>query len=100
MSTSTRRVFRTWPTPSSTRKPPRSDRSPSRSSSRFAPWADRVPDAIVFETQRHLKWRALDRLEHVLMAACGICLFGFTLAEFADVLFCIVHQPPPAAHRV
>jgi len=58
-----------------------------------------VPDAIVFETQRHLKWRALDRLEHALMAACGICLFGFTLAEFADVLFRLLHHPLASAQE-
>ncbi len=58
-----------------------------------------MPDAVVFETQRHLKWRVLDRLEHALMAACGLCLLGFTLSEFADVLFRMLHHPLASAQE-
>lgn len=38
------------------------------------------------QTQRHLKWRALDGLEAVTMVLCGICLAGFSTSVFFDVL--------------
>ena len=41
---------------------------------------------IVAQTDRHLKWRALDGLEHALMVACGVCLACFSASVFADVL--------------
>jgi len=58
-----------------------------------------VPDSIVSGTLRHLKWRALDPLEHALMAACGLCLFGFTLSEFADVVARLLHHPLASAQE-
>ena len=54
---------------------------------------------IVSETQRHLKWRAFDPLERALMAACGLCLLGFTLAEFGDVLGRLLHHPLASAQE-
>jgi TRAP-type C4-dicarboxylate transport system permease small subunit len=41
---------------------------------------------IVLPADRHLKWRALDGLERVLMILCGVCLAGFSTAVFFDVL--------------
>src|SRR6185312_14276233 len=41
---------------------------------------------LVIARHRHLKWRALDPLEHLLMILCGISLGGFTLSVFCDVL--------------
>jgi TRAP-type C4-dicarboxylate transport system permease small subunit len=41
---------------------------------------------IVLETDRHLKWPAFDVLEKWLMILCGICLTGFTLSTFIDVV--------------
>jgi TRAP-type C4-dicarboxylate transport system permease small subunit len=41
---------------------------------------------IVLQTDRHLKWRAFDRLEHILMLLCGLCLAGFTISVFLDVV--------------
>jgi TRAP-type C4-dicarboxylate transport system permease small subunit len=41
---------------------------------------------LVLETQRHLKWRALDILEAVTMVLCGVCLAGFSTSVFFDVL--------------
>jgi TRAP-type C4-dicarboxylate transport system permease small subunit len=41
---------------------------------------------IVLATDRHLKWRALDGLEHALMLLCGVCLAGFTLSTLIDVV--------------
>jgi TRAP-type C4-dicarboxylate transport system permease small subunit len=46
----------------------------------------KTPSRLVLETQRHLKWRALDFLEAVTMILCGICLAGFSASVFFDVL--------------
>src|SRR5256885_12111543 len=46
----------------------------------------RRPSPLVLETQRHLKWRALDLLEAVTMVLCGVCLAGFSMSVFFDVL--------------
>ncbi len=47
--------------------------------------ADPAPP-IVAQTDRHLKWRRLDGLEHGLMVACGVCLACFSASVFTDVL--------------
>lgn len=44
------------------------------------------PSRLVLQTQRHLKWRALDFLEIVTMVLCGVCLAGFSASVFFDVL--------------
>ncbi len=41
---------------------------------------------IVLQSHRHLKWRAFDVVERVMMALCGICLLGFTTSVFFDVV--------------
>ena len=46
----------------------------------------KTPSRLVLETQRHLKWRALDFLEAVTMVLCGVCLAGFSASVFFDVL--------------
>jgi TRAP-type C4-dicarboxylate transport system permease small subunit len=48
---------------------------------------------IVSQADRHLKWRALDGLEHVLMVLCGVCLAGFTLSVLADVVTREIRHP-------
>ncbi len=45
-----------------------------------------VQAPIVAPADRHLKWAALDRLEHGLMVLCGIFLAGFATSVFLDVL--------------
>lgn len=40
----------------------------------------------VLPTDRHLKWPALDVLEHTLMVLCGVCLAGFCTSVLADVV--------------
>jgi TRAP-type C4-dicarboxylate transport system permease small subunit len=45
-----------------------------------------TPVAIVQASDRHLKWRALDGLERVLMILCGVCLAGFSTAVLFDVV--------------
>jgi len=42
--------------------------------------------SLVIDRQRHLKWRWLDPLEHVLMVLCGVALAGFTSTVFFDVV--------------
>ena len=41
---------------------------------------------LVLAADRHLKWRALDPLERVLMQLCGVCLVGFTSTTLLDVV--------------
>ena len=43
-------------------------------------------DTLVLQEQRHLKWRALDPLENLLMVICGICITGFSVTVFADII--------------
>lgn len=49
--------------------------------------------ALVLQRQRHLKWRALDPLEGVLMALCGALLFGFSLTVACDILTRLLGAP-------
>jgi len=42
--------------------------------------------ALVIPRHRHLKWPALDPLEASLMILSGVCMTGFTLCVFFDVL--------------
>jgi TRAP-type C4-dicarboxylate transport system permease small subunit len=42
--------------------------------------------SLVVDRHRHLKWKALDPVEHILMVLCGISIAGFTLSVFCDVL--------------
>ena len=42
--------------------------------------------ALVLERDRHLKWRALDPVEHTLMVLCGVTLTGFSTTVFLDVV--------------
>jgi len=48
---------------------------------------------LVLDAQRHLKWRALDGLEALTMAVCGICLVGFSTSVFFDVLTRTIGAP-------
>ena len=42
--------------------------------------------SLVIDRHRHLKWKALDPLEHLLMVFCGISIAGFTFSVFLDVV--------------
>ena len=48
---------------------------------------------IVQTADRLLKWRALDGLEYALMVLCGLCLAGFTLSVFCDVVTREIGRP-------
>src|SRR5918996_240745 len=46
--------------------------------------SDRGP--VVLQRDRHLKWRAFDALEAVLMVLCGVSIAGFSLAVAFDII--------------
>lgn len=48
---------------------------------------------LVIARHRHLKWKALDPLEHVLMIFCGASIIGFTSSVFLDVVTRTLHYP-------
>ena len=49
--------------------------------------------SLVLERDRHLKWRALDRVEQILMILCGITLAGFSTTAVLDVVTRTVGHP-------
>lgn len=49
--------------------------------------------ALVIPRHRHLKWPALDRVEALLMVLCGVCMFGFTICVFFDVVTRTIGRP-------
>ena len=52
-----------------------------------------IADKLVLNRQRHLKWRALDKLEMVLMIICGLTLLGFCLSVSFDILTRTIGYP-------
>jgi len=52
-----------------------------------------IADKLVQKRQRHLKWRALDSLELVLMILCGLLLFGFTSTVMFDIVTREIGRP-------
>jgi TRAP-type C4-dicarboxylate transport system permease small subunit len=52
-----------------------------------------IADRLVLARQRHLKWKALDPLEMVLMIVCGLTLFGFSLSVCCDIATRLLGSP-------
>jgi TRAP-type C4-dicarboxylate transport system permease small subunit len=52
-----------------------------------------APADLVLNTDRHLKWPALDPLERLLMQLCGACMIGFTSMTLLDVVARTVGHP-------
>jgi len=52
-----------------------------------------IAERLVLERQRHLKWRAFDRLELVLMIACGLLLLGFSTTVVFDIVTRTIGHP-------
>jgi len=50
-------------------------------------------DGLILQRQRHLKWRALDGLERILMWLCGVALFGFTTSVILDIATRTIGRP-------
>ena len=53
----------------------------------------RIADKLVLQRQRHLKWRALDVLEVILMITCGVLLFGFSTTVMFDIVTRTIGHP-------
>jgi TRAP-type C4-dicarboxylate transport system permease small subunit len=45
-----------------------------------------IAGRLTLQRRRHLKWRALDFVEMILMIVCGLMLFGFSLTVSLDIL--------------
>ena len=52
-----------------------------------------IADKLVLQRQQHLKWRALDKLELILMIICGILCFGFSLSVMFDIFTRTIGHP-------
>ena len=52
-----------------------------------------IVDKLVLRRQRHLKWRAFDKLELVLMVLCGVLLFGFSSTVVFDIVTRTIGHP-------
>jgi TRAP-type C4-dicarboxylate transport system permease small subunit len=52
-----------------------------------------VAQPLVLPRHRHLKWAALDPLEAALMVLCGLCIVGFTISVFCDVVTRTIGRP-------
>jgi TRAP-type C4-dicarboxylate transport system permease small subunit len=52
-----------------------------------------IADKLVLQRQRHLKWRAFDVLEMVLMMLCGLLLFGFSTTVMFDIVTRTIGHP-------
>jgi C4-dicarboxylate transporter, DctM subunit len=50
-------------------------------------------DRLVLPEQRHLKWRALDPLENLLMILCGVAITGFCVLVLADIVTRALGRP-------
>jgi TRAP-type C4-dicarboxylate transport system permease small subunit len=48
---------------------------------------------IVLERDRHLKWRAFDRLELLLMVLCGVAIAGFSISVALDIVTRTIGSP-------
>jgi TRAP-type C4-dicarboxylate transport system permease small subunit len=52
-----------------------------------------LAEKLVLRRQRHLKWRAFDRLETILMVMCGVALFGFSTSVALDIITRTIGHP-------
>ncbi|HXZ21356.1 MAG TPA: TRAP transporter small permease [Pseudolabrys sp.] len=50
-------------------------------------------DSLVLHEQRHLKWRALNPLENLLMILCGISITGFSIIVLGDIITRAIGYP-------
>jgi TRAP-type C4-dicarboxylate transport system permease small subunit len=48
--------------------------------------SETLTEKLVLQRQRHLKWRAFDVLEMILMILCGVLLFGFSTTVMFDIV--------------
>src|SRR5260370_42031926 len=57
-----------------------------------------IADKLVLQRQHHLKRRAFDRLELILMMLCGLLCFGFSLWAPFPIATRTVRPPPLWLH--
>ena len=50
-------------------------------------------NGLVTQEQRHLKWRALDPLEQLLMILCGVAITGFCVLTMCDIVTRTIGSP-------
>jgi TRAP-type C4-dicarboxylate transport system permease small subunit len=50
-------------------------------------------DQLVLQEQRHMKWRALDPLENLLMILCGIAISAFCFLVMGDIVTRLIGRP-------
>src|SRR6266705_1968565 len=55
--------------------------------------SEKLAEKLVLQRQRHLKWRALDVLETILMVICGLLLFGFSTTVTFDIVTRTIGHP-------
>src|ERR1700746_1538255 len=48
--------------------------------------SEKLIEKLVLQRQRHLKWRAFDVVEMILMILCGVLLFGFSMTVVFDIV--------------
>ena len=52
-----------------------------------------VRPPIVLQRDRHLKWRAFDRIELLLMVLCGVAIAGFSVCVVLDIVTRTIGSP-------
>src|SRR5262245_17179269 len=99
-STSSQRTLgrtptRSRPSSSQSNKPPSADIGGAGNAGLFTrrKGVMGLADKLVLNRQRHLKWKALDRVEMILMIICGLTLFGFSMSVCADITTRIIGRP-------
>src|SRR3977135_3741634 len=55
--------------------------------------SEKVAKKLLLNRQRHLKWRAFDALEIILMILCGLLLFGFSTTVMFDIVTREIGRP-------
>src|SRR6202162_5044718 len=55
--------------------------------------SEKLAEKLVLQRQRHLKWRAFDVLEMILMIICGLLLFGFSTTVMFDIVTRTIGHP-------
>src|SRR4030081_2940634 len=55
--------------------------------------SEKLAKKLLLKRQRHLKWRAFDVLEIILMILCGLLLFGFSTTVMFDIVTRTIGRP-------
>src|ERR1700682_1026086 len=55
--------------------------------------SEKLAEKLLLKRPRHLKWRAFDVLEIILMILCGLLLFGFSTTVMFDIVTREIGRP-------